>query len=68
MTGLERARPRTRWRAAALSAAAPTATAVSADLIAAAKAEGTVVFHTSIDLKEKEPETIKRKCAEYFGI
>ncbi len=77
MTGLERARLRTCGLAAVLAAAllaalpgaaaAPAGTAVTAELIAAAKAEGKVVFYTSIDL-EVAAKIVKTFEATYPGI
>jgi len=77
MTGLERARLRTCGLAAVLAAAllaalpgaaaAPAGTAVTAELIAAAKAEGKVVFYTSIDL-QVAAKIVKTFEATYPGI
>ena len=77
MTGLERARLRICGLAAVLAAAllaalpgaaaAPAGTAVTAELIAAAKAEGKVVFYTSIDL-QVAAKIVKTFEATYPGI
>jgi iron(III) transport system substrate-binding protein len=78
MAELGGARLRTGWRRAMLavvmalvalpaSAAAPPATPVTADLIAAAKAEGKVVFYTSIDL-EVAAKIVQIFEAKYPGI
>jgi iron(III) transport system substrate-binding protein len=48
-------------------AAAPPATAVTPDLIAAAKKEGKVVWYTSLDLKVSEP-VAKKFEAKYPGV
>ena len=75
MAALAQARPRTGWRRIALavivafaalraSAAPPPVIAVTADLIAAATAEG----KADPESQERETETIKRRYAEYFGI
>ncbi len=77
MTRLERARFRSCGLSAVLAAAllaalpgaaaAPAGTAVTAELIAAAKAEGKVVFYTSIDL-EVAAKIVKTFEATYPGI
>jgi iron(III) transport system substrate-binding protein len=78
MIAHEHARPRTGWLRTALAvvplltaspalAAAPAATPVTSDLVAAATKEGRVVFYTSIDL-EVATKIVQTFEAKYPGI
>jgi iron(III) transport system substrate-binding protein len=78
MTMREHARPRTGWSRAAIagaalltacpaSAAAPAATPIIAELVAAATKEGKVVFYTSIDF-EVAAKIVKTFETTYPGI